>query len=213
MAYRLDVIIFADTTSEPLAHTLAMQRLAPVQGLYWGNPTTSGHGDTVDFFISGDRLESDEGSEYYSEQLVRIGGQAIWYDPIHIPPPSMLRQRQAFGLPEDAVLYGCMQSTYKFHPRFDSVIGAVLRQVPNSYLVLVQGRQEAWTQQLKRRWMQSIPDVYRRILFLPRAPNSDVFMAYTSCMDALLHPFPFGGSKTSIDGLALGVPVVVLPTR
>jgi len=28
--------------------------------------------------------------------------------------------------------------------------------------------------------------------------------------DVLLHPFPFGGSKTSSDGLAMGVPVVAL---
>lgn len=28
--------------------------------------------------------------------------------------------------------------------------------------------------------------------------------------DVILHPFPFGGSKTAADGLALGVPVVAM---
>ena len=47
-AARLDVLVFADTTSEPLAWCLSLGRLAPVQAAFWGNPTTTGHGDAVD---------------------------------------------------------------------------------------------------------------------------------------------------------------------
>ena len=54
---RLDVLVFADTTSEPLAWCLSLGRMAPVQVAFWGNPSTTGHGDTLDYFMSGDVME------------------------------------------------------------------------------------------------------------------------------------------------------------
>jgi len=52
----LDVLIFADSLSEPLSYFLQMGRLAPVQCLFWGNPVTSGKSN-IDYFISADRME------------------------------------------------------------------------------------------------------------------------------------------------------------
>ena len=77
-AARLDVLVFADTTSEPLAWCLSLGRLAPVQAAFWGNPTTTGHGDAVDYFLSGDVLEAAQGAQLYDEQVVRMQGQGIW---------------------------------------------------------------------------------------------------------------------------------------
>ena len=51
-----------------------------------------------------------------------------------------------------------------------------------------------------------------RVLFLPRQRPGDDYLRLLGLADVLLHPFPFGGSRTSADGLALGVPVVTLPT-
>ena len=56
-AAHLDVLVFADTTSEPLAWCLSLGRMAPVQVAFWGNPSTTGHGDTLDYFMSGDVME------------------------------------------------------------------------------------------------------------------------------------------------------------
>ncbi len=49
------------------------------QVVFWGNPTTPGHVDSVDYFMSGDVMEIDVGQTHYTEQLIRIDGQAIWY--------------------------------------------------------------------------------------------------------------------------------------
>lgn len=40
--HRLDVLVFADTTCEPISSFLALGRLAPVQAAFWGTPITSG---------------------------------------------------------------------------------------------------------------------------------------------------------------------------
>ena len=51
-----------------------------------------------------------------------------------------------------------------------------------------------------------------RCAFVPRQMPGADYYRLLAVADVLLHPFPFGGSRTSADGLALGVPVVVRPT-
>jgi hypothetical protein len=52
-----------------------------LQVVFWGNPTTPGHIDSVDYFMSGDVMEIDLGQTHYTEQLIRLSGQAIWCVP------------------------------------------------------------------------------------------------------------------------------------
>lgn len=39
---------------------------------------------------------------------------------------------------------------------------------------------------------------------LPRMSAGKEFRTFLASADVILHPFPFGGSKTAADGLALG---------
>jgi hypothetical protein len=48
------------------------------QVVFWGNPTTPCHVDSVDYFMSGDVMEVALGQTHYTEQLIRLDGQAIW---------------------------------------------------------------------------------------------------------------------------------------
>ncbi|CAM9516421.1 unnamed protein product, partial [Heterosigma akashiwo] len=81
----LDVLVYADMMSEPLTHFLGHARLAAVQCLFWGNPTTSGQTDSIDYFISADQLEhpnrtwASQDDEPYSEQVKSHIGEPRWY--------------------------------------------------------------------------------------------------------------------------------------
>ncbi len=66
--------------------------------------------------------------------------------------------------------------------------------------------------QLQARMRANMGPAYDRVIFYPRLPNSDTFMSFISVVDVLLHPFPFDGSKTAADGLAMGIPVVTWPS-
>ena len=66
--------------------------------------------------------------------------------------------------------------------------------------------------QLQARMRATMGPAYDRVIFYPRLPNSDTFMSFISVADVLLHPFPFDGSKTAADGLAMGIPVVTWPS-
>jgi len=58
-----------------------------------------------------------------------------------------------------------------------------------------------------------MPDVSDRIIFVPRQAGNVAFLSFLALGDVALVPFPFGGSKTSLDSIVLGIPTVTMPTR
>lgn len=52
-----DCLIFGEVMNDGTLFTLAQNRFAPIQILVMGAPVTSGFSRTIDYFISGDRLE------------------------------------------------------------------------------------------------------------------------------------------------------------
>ena len=235
----LDVLVFADMNSEPLTHFLSYSRFAPLQILFWGNPITSGQMDTIDYFISGDRMEDPVRTravpgrgDAYSEQVVHLSGQGIWYDsPAQLlnsnyPPETLERLASSatkkspsdFGLPHlppNATIYLCAQSVFKLHPAFDDVIFSILEEHDDSVVVFTKGRRKPWTESFRQRLLASdlsTPSLMSRIILIERVSSLD-FPALIELSDVLLHPFPFGGSRTSADGLLKGKPVVTFPQR
>jgi protein O-GlcNAc transferase len=205
---QLEVLFYTDIGMEPVTYSLAFSRLAPVQCVTWGHPVTTGI-PTIDYFISSEDLESPDSDQQYTERLVRLKHPAIYYyRPI---PPSPLEGRAAFGLPESGTLYACPQSLFKFHPEYDEILGGILRQDPQGTLVLVQGKHAHWEALLRQRFAANMAEVQDRIRFLPQLDHKR-FLNLNALADVLLDPIHFGGGNTSYEGLALGVPIVTMPS-
>lgn len=49
-----------------------------------------------------------------------------------------------------------------------------------------------------------------QVRFVPRTAAGSEFRTLLASADVILHPFPFGGSKTAADGLSMGIPVVAM---
>ena len=179
---QLDMLIFADTLSEPVTHFMSHCRLASVQIAFWGNPVTSGS-PHIDYFVSADSMEHPHRTRLrggagggdgdpYSEQVVLLDGQGIWY---HAPrtahedllasdykgyrdSPAMQSQmganysRESFGLSPHWFILLCPQSAFKIHPLFDRVLARILSRTPDHVRVVVTGgHREAWTKVYRRR--------------------------------------------------------------
>ncbi|RHZ26600.1 hypothetical protein DYB26_009412 [Aphanomyces astaci] len=117
-------------------------------------------------------------------------------------------------LEDEWTIYMCPQSVYKLVPQFDRVLFEILRQDPQGHVVLLEARYPQWTRQLRTRLQQTInsTEMWNRVHFRPRVGGSDAFLKLLSVADVVLHPFPFGGSKTSADALLLGLPLVAMKT-
>ena len=163
---KLDVLVFADMLSEPMSYFLGFSRFRARASLFLGQPADDRV--VVDRLLCvADRMEHPlrtlAGDEW-SEQVVLLDGQGIWYRrpsiPAGLPYPNRgaaVAARQALGLPEgDWPLLLCPQSVFKLHPHFDTVVRRILEATTNARVVFTAGRRQAWTKvlvaRLKKRW-------------------------------------------------------------
>jgi predicted O-linked N-acetylglucosamine transferase (SPINDLY family) len=208
-AQDLDVLFYPDIGMDPLSYFLAFSRLAPVQCVTWGHPVTTGI-DTIDYFISADAIEPDDAASHYSEQLVRLPSFFLpAYD--RPQPPGSLQSRARFGLRDEAHLYICPQSLFKLHPEFDQALAEILRRDPAGEVLLIDGANSVLATMLRRRFQRAFGDVEERVRFMPRMPWVDC-LNLMAVSDVMLDTFHFGGGNTSYEGLAMGIPVVTLPS-
>jgi predicted O-linked N-acetylglucosamine transferase (SPINDLY family) len=208
-AQGLDILFYPDIGMDPFTYTLAFTRLAPVQVVTWGHPVTTGL-PAMDYFISSEDLDLPDGQSHYTEKLVRLRTLSVFYErPV---PPSPLKDRAFFGLPQDAHLYACPQTLFKFHPDFDELLGQILRGDPNGVVALIEGRYPTWNDILRKRFQRTIPDVVDRVRWVQRQSREN-YLNLLAVSDLMLDPTHFGGGNSSYEGLALGIPIVTLPSE
>lgn len=204
---KLDVAYFADLGMSCVTLPLAHARLAPRQAVTWGHPLTTGI-RTVDDFLSSELFESEDAQGHYTERLLKLKGINTFYDRPRLDRPYT---RAEFNLPADARLYGCPQTLFKFHCDFDMALKSILEEDAEGRLVLIEGRNRIWKAKLLERWQRTMPRVIDRIHWIGTLPRTS-FLGLCSVCDVMLDPFHFGGGNTTLEALALGVPVVTLPS-
>ena len=205
---QLDILFYPDIGMDPFTYFLAFARLAPVQCTTFGHPVTTGI-PNMDYFISTNPWETAKGSLHYSEKLIKLGDLASTAYCYRPPIPSHLNHRSRFGFSQQDHIYLCAQTLFKFHPDFDEILGAILRQDPAGILVLKDSIHKNWTRLLMQRLQASLPDVLPRIHFLGQLSRHD-YLNLLACADVMLDPLYFGGFTTTLEGLALDIPVVTL---
>ena len=203
---KLDLLFFPDTGMDAFTYYLAYARLAPVQATSWGHPVSTGIAN-MDYFISSRDLETNAGDQHYTEKLVRLKTPPTYY--YRPEKPEKTLGRADFGLPEDANLYLCPQSLFKFHPDYDAVLGKILKADPNGRIVIIAGRYANKQRLLCDRFAKAFPDQFDRLLFVPRMPL-EKFMQLILNTDVMLDPMFFGGGNTSAEAIAMGMPIVTI---
>ena len=205
-----DVLIYPEIGMEPIIEKLAAMRLAPLQGMLWGHPVTSGL-PAVDIFFSAAAVEPDNAQAHYRERLHLLPQLGTCYP--QPPPPSLLSRKQ-LGLPENVALAVCAQSPFKWSPRFTSAVAEILVQTPVARLVVFDSpaanRSRAFDAYLEHFFAPRGIDIKARVIRLPQTFRAD-FLAVLAACDIGLDTFGFSGGNTSLDALSVGLPVVTLP--
>ncbi|RMF02892.1 MAG: tetratricopeptide repeat protein [Chloroflexi bacterium] len=208
-AAQFDLIYYWEVGSDAMNYFLPFFRLAPVQVTSWGLSITTGI-PQMDYFISSELLETEDADAHYSEQLVRFKTLPTWF---YRPPlPHPLKPRGQFGLPETAHIYLCVQNLLKFHPDFDPLLAQILRRDPQGVLVLLESTVPQITWALRERFKNTLPDVLRRIRFVPQMDFLD-YINLIAVSDVMLDTIHYGGGNTAHEALALGTPIVTLPSE
>ena len=120
-----------------------------------------------------------------------------------------------------------VQSLVKVHPSFDCALRTLLVDyLPDAHVILLAGRSSIWSYQFQER-IKRLAALHNdddmstfsekdtaslwtdRVHVLRRLPASEYAVLLKEA-DVLLDSFPYSGFTTSIEGLALGMPIVTL---
>ncbi len=209
----LHALIYPEIGMHPLPVQLACRRLAPVQAMAWGHPVTSGLPD-VDYFLSSDLMEPEDGERRYAERLVRLPNLSIWYEPL--PSEGGRLTRADLGLAEDDVVYVCCQSLFKYLPRWDWVFPAIARRVPRARFLFIRDGREAVTKAFETRLAAAFREAGlepQRHIVLTQGVPQEAFPSLLRAGDLYLDSIGWSGGNTTLEAAACDLPVVTLPTE
>lgn len=202
-----DVLYYPDIGMDAFTYYLAFARLAPVQAVAWGHPVTTGI-PNMDYFVSCDDMEPEDGGAAYSETLVRLPDVGAYL----LPPqkPAGQFNRAAHDLPTDQPLLVCLQSCFKFHPDFDETLKRILEAVPEAVLVLLNGNPSTPSDLLRTRLERSLGEVAARVRFVGPLEQGD-YLRLTADASVVLDVPQWAGGRSSYECLAMGAPIVHQP--
>ncbi len=209
----LDILVYPELGMDPKIFVLAAMRLAPIQVCAWGHPMTPGHRN-IDYYLSCAEMEPADAQRHYSEKLFLLPGMGTRYA-MPAPPAgdAATKTRDDFQLPLGKTLYLLPQSLFKIHPDNDRLITALLKQDDNSVLVMFAAPYPAWTQafveRLSRAFTEAGLPTAGRVKVLPNMSHDD-YKRINQLSDVMIDTLYWSGGNTSLDALAMGLPIVTL---
>jgi protein O-GlcNAc transferase len=207
----LDVLIYPDVGMTASSRIAAAARLAPIQCAGWGHPVTTGS-PMIDCYLSSAAMEPPDGDGHYSETLVRLPDQAVFFGGADADARPV--SRPALGLPEGGFLFGSAQNLLKYLPGDDDLYARVAAEVPQATLVFVASGSAhvnaIFAGRMRAAFARRGVDFGARAKILPRLPHA-AFADLFGALDAALDTPGWNGANTTVLALSRGCPVVTLP--
>jgi len=198
---QIDILIdIAGYTTYSRTDILALQP-APIQCQMIGFPGTMGS-SFIQYIIADDFLIPETHEEFYTEKIVRL--------PYGFPGSILdvnleKKTRKDFNLPEEKFIYCCFNSQYKYSPELFDAWMNILREVPDSILLLKGGSDSYKNNILNEVGNREVDQ--SRIFFADNLPFPD-YMARNNVCDLFLDTFFYTAGSTAINALQMGLPVL-----
>ncbi|MDR1728417.1 MAG: tetratricopeptide repeat protein [Acidobacteriota bacterium] len=208
----LHILLVPEVGMDPMTVRLAAQRLAPVQCTSWGHPDTSGL-PTVDYYLSSDLMEPEDGQDNYREKLMRLPNLSIHYEPVEVERVDATRA--TFGLRDDLPLYICTQSLFKYLPQYDEVFPRIAREAgPCQFTFLNFSRSPT----LGKRFLHRLDAAFAKFDlrvgdYVKLLPHLDppYYRALNRMADVFLDSIGWSGCNSTMEALGCDLPVVTMP--
>ncbi|HEY8747236.1 MAG TPA: tetratricopeptide repeat protein [Tepidisphaeraceae bacterium] len=203
-ADRIDVLVDLVMHSNGSRLLAFARKPAPVQVTYLAYCSTTGL-DTIDYRFTDRYLDPDSNDldADYSEKSIRLPNCYWCY-----PPPG---ESPEVGPPPAScngyVTFGCLNEFSKVNAAVFATWFGLLRQVPNSRLILHAKPGSQRARALEQAGREGLDP--GRLEFVGRLGLGDYFAQYNR-IDIALDPFPYAGGTTTFDALWMGVPVITL---
>ncbi|UAJ73053.1 tetratricopeptide repeat protein [Synechocystis sp. PCC 7339] len=209
---KIQILIIPEIGIDPVFEIISCLRLAPIQCTTWAHPVTSGS-PTIDYFLSSNLMEPVNGDEHYSEKLVRLPN--LGFPLQYSPPPQLDKKRSDFHSREEAIIYLCSQSLFKYLPQHDYIFAAIASQSKLFQFVFLDPAQG---KTVTEKFQERLDKVFRDYglhyqdycVFLPRS-DEPTYLQLNQLSDIFLDCLSWSGGFTTKDAITCDLPVVTCP--
>ena len=205
VADKIDILVDLNGHTQGARPKLLAMRPVPIIVNWLGFPGTMG-GPHHHYIIADDFIIPEGFEIYYSEKVVRL--------PCYQPNDRKRRlkdyqpSRLAEGLPEDTMVYSCLNGVQKITIFSWKLWMEILRQVPESVLWLLNENEDIKNRLRELAVQHGVAS--ERLIFAQRKPNPEHVPRF-ALSDLGLDTSPYGSHTTASDALWAGVPVLTLP--
>ncbi|MBD1834557.1 O-linked N-acetylglucosamine transferase, SPINDLY family protein [Cyanobacteria bacterium FACHB-472] len=201
---QIDILVDLDSITLDISCEVMALKPAPVQ-VTWLGWDASGL-PAIDYFIADPYVLPDSAQEYYTEKIWRLPQTYIAVDGFEVGVPTL--RRDMLNIPSDAVVYLSAQGGYKRHRDTAQLQMKILKEVPNSYL-LIKGLAD---QESIKNFFNQIAEEEGvncdRLRFLPEVALEVTHRANLGIADVVLDTYPYNGATTTLETLWMGLPLV-----
>ena len=200
----IDILVDLDSITYMNSCEIVSLKPAPIQ-INWLGFDASGI-PAIDYFIADPYVLPETAQAYYSERIWRLPQTYIAVQGFEYGFPTI--HRRQLGIPQDAVIYFTGQRGYKRHPDTVRLQMQIIKNVPNSYL-LVKGIADAnSTEELFFKLAESEGVDCDQLKFLPLTMTELEHRANLTIADVVLDTYPYNGATTTLETLWMGIPMV-----
>jgi predicted O-linked N-acetylglucosamine transferase (SPINDLY family) len=180
-------------------------RAAPLQVNYLGYLGSMG-ASYIDYVVADHIVVTAESENHFSEKIIYLP-DCFQVNDRKRRIAEEIFTREKLGLPSSGFVFCCFNTNYKILPGTFAAWMRILKQVPESTLLLYAGY-DAVKSNLRRQAVQQEVDP-RRLIFAERLQPPEYLSRYRAA-DLFLDTWPYNGGTTASDALWAGLPVLTL---
>lgn len=199
----IDILVDLNGYSTMQRLPLFALRPAPVIVGWFNMYATTGI-SSFDYLIGDDVVVPPEEEKFYTERIERLPGSYLTFE-VTYPVPNVADPPY---LTTGTITFGCLASAYKITNDVIEAWSRILRQVPQSSLLL---RNAELGSPDARRFLHGLferRDISSERVRLYGPSNHFKFLETYSAIDIALDTFPYNGGTTTAEAIWQGVPVV-----
>jgi predicted O-linked N-acetylglucosamine transferase (SPINDLY family) len=178
-------------------------RVAPIQVSYLGYLGSMCH--LMDYIIADEVLIPEENLQYFSEKVIYLPSYQINDRKKEASKKEF--SKEDLGIPKDAFVFGSFNNSYKITPEIFKVWMELLKEVPQSVLMLSAPQAQVKENLLREAQKYSIDT--NRIIFSERVAREE-YLTRLKLIDLFLDTPIYGAGTTASDVLWMGVPVLTI---
>jgi predicted O-linked N-acetylglucosamine transferase (SPINDLY family) len=200
----IDILIDLDSITFDVSYEIMSLKPAPVQ-VTWLAWDAVGM-DTIDYFIADPYVLPAQAQDYYVEKIWRLPQTYIAVDGFEVGVPNL--RRDQLDIPQDAIVFLTGQRGYKRNRPSVQLQIDILRQVPNSYLLIKGFGGGSSVQAFFSDIAEEGGVDPKRLRFLASVASELTHRANLAIADVVLDTYPYNGATTTLETLWMGIPLV-----